>query len=157
MKQHPMHKPERQLSPADTMALLKKGHHAVLSVNGEEGYPYAVPVNYVVVDDTVYIHSAPYGYKIECLEKDPKCCLSVIVSAQILPEKMTAKYESVVAFGTITMVQDREEKVKALTGFVTQLGAGHEAVGYKMIETTPDKTAILRLQVDAITGKAYLG
>ena len=66
---HNMNKVERQLSQEDTLALLKKGDHGTLSVNGDDGYPYATPVNYIMVEDKLYIHSAPYGYKIECLEK----------------------------------------------------------------------------------------
>ena len=38
---HKMNKVERQLSQEDTLALLKKGDHGTLSVNGDDGYPYA--------------------------------------------------------------------------------------------------------------------
>ena len=41
--EHKMHKAERQLSDADTMAILKKGDHGTLSVQGDDGYPYATP------------------------------------------------------------------------------------------------------------------
>ena len=43
--EHKMHKAERQLSAADTMAILKKGDHGTLSVQGDDGYPYATPIN----------------------------------------------------------------------------------------------------------------
>ena len=65
-----MQKPERQLSPEATLALLKRGDHGTLSVLGDDGYPYATPVNYIVMNDKVYLHSAPYGYKIDCLQRD---------------------------------------------------------------------------------------
>ena len=48
--EHKMHKAERQLSAADTMAILKKGDHGTLSVQGDDGYPYATPINYIIVD-----------------------------------------------------------------------------------------------------------
>ena len=118
--EHKMHKAERQLSDADTMAILKKGDHGTLSVQGDDGYPYATPINYIIVDDKLYIHSAPYGYKIECLKRDPKCCFSAIISAEIIPSKITAAFESVVMTGTAVFVEDRAEKQAALEAFVTQ-------------------------------------
>ena len=41
--EHKMHKAERQLSQQDTLAILKRGDHGTLSVNGDDGYPYATP------------------------------------------------------------------------------------------------------------------
>ena len=46
--EHKMHKAQRQLSDADTMAILKKGDHGTLSVQGDDGYPYATPINYII-------------------------------------------------------------------------------------------------------------
>lgn len=155
--EHKMHKAERQLSDADTMAILKKGDHGTLSVQGDDGYPYATPINYIIVDDKLYIHSAPYGYKIECLKRDPKCCFSAIISAEIIPSKITAAFESVVMTGTAVFVEDRAEKQAALEAFVTQKHHGYEDVGFKMIEKMFDKTALLRIDPISTTGKAYKG
>ena len=145
--EHKMHKAERQLSDADTMAILKKGDHGTLSVQGDDGYPYATPINYIIVDDKLYIHSAPYGYKIECLKRDPKCCFSAIISAEIIPSKITAAFESVVMTGTAVFLE----------AFVTQKHHGYEEVGFKMIEKMFDKTALLRIDPISTTGKAYKG
>lgn len=155
--EHNMHKAKRKLSAQETLAILKKGDHGTLSVNGDQGYPYATPVNYIVVNDTVYIHSAPYGYKIECLEKDAKCCFSAIISAEILPSKITATFESVVITGKIAFVEDRAEKRAVLEAFVTQKHPGYEELGFNMIEKGIDKTAILRVDAEEISGKAYRG
>ena len=48
-----MYKEKRQLSAEETQALFVKGHHGILSVNGDDGYPYAVPVNYVFIDGKI--------------------------------------------------------------------------------------------------------
>lgn len=152
---HKMNKVERQLSQEDTLALLKKGDHGTLSVNGDDGYPYATPVNYIMVEDTLYIHSAPYGYKIECLEKSKKCCFSAIISSEIVPSKITASFESVVMTGDVVFVEDQAEKRAALEAFVTQKHPGFEEVGFRMIEKQIDKTAVLRIDPTALTGKRY--
>ena len=157
MNKHPMHKADRQLSPEDTLAILTDEPRGVLSVIGDDGYPYAVPINYIVVNDKVYLHSAPYGYKMECLEKSKKCCFSVIVSAQIIPSKITAAFESVIITGDVAMVTDEAEKRAALEAFVTQKHPGYEEIGLKMVNTLFDKTALLRIDPKEMTGKAYKG
>ena len=53
---HNMYKSKRQLSDADTLELLKKGDHGTLAVQGDDGYPYATPVNYILVGDKLYLH-----------------------------------------------------------------------------------------------------
>ena len=110
-----------------------------------------------MVNDTVYIHSAPYGYKMECLEKSKKCCFSAIVSAEIIPSKITATFESVVITGDVALVSDQAEKRTALEAFVTQKHPGYEEIGFKMIDKLFDKTALLRIDVEQLTGKAYRG
>lgn len=155
--EHKMHKASRQLSDAETMEILKKGDHGTLSVQGDDGYPYATPINYIVVDGKVYLHSAPYGYKIECLQRSPKCCFSAIISAQIIPSKITAAFESVVLTGTAVFVTDQAEKRTVLENFVTQKHPGYEELGFRMIEKQLDKTAVIRIDPISMTGKAYLG
>lgn len=49
--EHKMHKASRQLPEDETLELLKRGDHGTLSVQGDDGYPYATPVNYIVVHD----------------------------------------------------------------------------------------------------------
>lgn len=155
--EHKMHKASRQLSDAETMEILKKGDHGTLSVQGDDGYPYATPINYIVVDGKVYLHSAPYGYKIECLQRSPKCCFSAIISAQIIPSKIIAAFESVVLTGTAVFVTDQAEKRTVLENFVTQKHPGYEELGFKMIDKQIDKTAVIRLDPVSLTGKAYRG
>ena len=155
--EHKMHKASRQLSDAETLEILKKGDHGTLSVQGDDGYPYSTPVNYIMVDDKLYIHSAPYGYKIECLEWNTKCCFSAIISAKIIPSKITAAFESVIMTGNAVFIEDQAEKRAALEAFVTQKHPGYEDVGFKMIDKQIDKTAVMRIDPISMTGKAYHG
>ena len=67
-----MYKKERQMSAEATAAIFSKGNHGTLAVNGDDGYPYAVPVNYVYDGGKIYIHSAKYGYKIDAVKRDDK-------------------------------------------------------------------------------------
>ena len=107
--------------------------------------------------DKLYLHSAPYGYKIECLQRDPKCCFTAILSTEIIPSKITAYFESVILTGQAIFVEDPAEKRTVMENFVTQKHPGYEELGFRMIEKQLDKTAVIRIDPISMTGKAYLG
>lgn len=150
-----MYKEERQLSAEETQALFVKGHHGILSVNGDDGYPYAVPVNYVFIDGKIYIHSAKYGYKIDALKQNDKVCFTAILNSQIIPDKFTAAFESVVAFGKASFIDDGDEKLTALRTFIERFSPDHQEAGERFIHAAYEKTQIIRIDVEQMTGKAY--
>ena len=76
---HNMYKSKRQLSDADTLELLKKGDHGTLAVQGDDGYPYATPVNYILVG-TSSTSTPPLRVQDQCLQRDPKCCFTAILN-----------------------------------------------------------------------------
>ena len=152
-----MRRRKQALSPESCVEVLRKGTSGVLAVSGDDGYPYATPVNYILVGDKLYLHSAPYGYKIECLQRDPKCCFTAILSTEIIPSKITASFESVILTGQAVFVEDPAEKRTVMENFVTQKHPGYEELGFRMIEKQLDKTAVIRIDPISMTGKAYLG
>ena len=149
-----MHKIKRQMPDDAAKAAFEQGHHGTLSVNGDDGYPYAVPVNYVYVDGKIYVHSAKVGYKIDCIKRDSKVCFSAILDAQVVPKMVTARFTSVVAFGKATLVQDEDERYMALKTFVDRL-CGPTAIpeGMDFLEKTIARTEIIRIDVEQLTGK----
>ena len=49
-----MHHEKRKLSDEITLGLLQKGEHGILALNGDDGYPYAVPITYSYFDGCIY-------------------------------------------------------------------------------------------------------
>ena len=68
----------QQLSRQEAIAILETGQTGVLAVSGDEGYPYAVPVSYVYLDDTIFFHSATTGHKIDAIKRDSRVSFCVI-------------------------------------------------------------------------------
>ncbi|MBR6443830.1 MAG: pyridoxamine 5'-phosphate oxidase family protein [Firmicutes bacterium] len=150
-----MYKKDRQTSPEATIEMVKRGDHATLSVIGDDGYPYGTPTNYIYMDGAFYLHAAKYGYKIDALKENNKVCLSAIVSAEVLPSKFTAAYESFVAFGKAVFVEDEDEKRKALQGFIDHFSADFQEGGAKFIKAAFEKTQVIRIDVEELKGKEY--
>ena len=70
MTPRPMHRQDRQLPQEEAWALLTQGTYGVLSVVGDEGWPYAVPMHYTVMDGQIYLHCAKTGYKLDAIARD---------------------------------------------------------------------------------------
>ena len=67
-----MRRGRQSLPPNVCREILEKGVSGVLAVSGDDGYPYAVPLNYVYDDGCLYFHSANVGHKIDAIRENPK-------------------------------------------------------------------------------------
>ena len=109
-----MRRNKQQLTKETCMELLKQGTSGVLAVLGDEGYPYTVPLSYVCDHDKIYFHSATDGHKVDAVRVHHKASFCVIAKDQVVPEKYTTYYRSVIAFGTIRILENEQEKREAV-------------------------------------------
>lgn len=93
-----MRRPRQQMADSEAQAVLAQGTEGVLAVLGDDGYPYAVPLNYVYHNGKIYLHGAKAGHKIDALKRESRCSFCVIAEKTILPEKLATNYRSVIAF-----------------------------------------------------------
>ncbi len=110
----PMRRNRQQLSQAECEAILKEGTSGVLAVEGDEGYPYAVPLSYLYEDGKLYFHCAKSGHKLDALRRNPKVSFCVIGQDQISPQEYTTYFRSVILFGTARELEDEGEKYAAV-------------------------------------------
>jgi len=87
------------LSQDDCAEVLRRNSSGVLAVSGDDGYPYAVPLSYVYAGSKLYFHCAPVGHKIDAIEKNSKVSFCVIDKDEVVPEKYTTYFRSVILFG----------------------------------------------------------
>lgn len=142
----------KQLLPAEEVErILRNGKYCVMAVSGDDGYPYAVPVNYAYDGISIYIHSAAQGHKIDALRRNSKCSLCVVDKDDVIPEEFTSYFRSVIAFGTACFVESTDEKIAALRllGGKYSPGIDPEAEIYRFIKTV----CIIRIDIDSVTGK----
>ena len=101
-----MRRKKQALSPAACDAILQAGTSGVLALSGADGQPYAVPLSYVYHEGKVYFHCARAGHKLDLLDQNPKASFCVIGQDQVVPEKYTTYYRSVILFGTVRRLPD---------------------------------------------------
>lgn len=102
------------LSIEECIEILNNGTSGVLALLGDNDYPYAVPISYVYHNSKIYFHSAKSGHKIDAIKNCPKASFCVIDQDTIIPEKYTTCYRSVIAFGSIHIMENETEIKSAI-------------------------------------------
>lgn len=141
----------QELSESESIDILKRGKVAVMAVAGDDGYPYAVPVNYVYDEGCIYVHSASEGHKIDALKREPKCSVCIVDKDDVVPEKFTSYFRSVIAFGEAEFILSEEAKIRALRLLCEKYSPGLDPTNE--INKSLKAVTIIRIQLKRITGK----
>lgn len=112
----PMRRMKKEISLEDTKKLLSSERRGVFAVNGDDGYPYAVPVNFYYDEENnkIYFHGALAGYKADAIRRDDKVCFTVYGNEQIKEEIWAPHMQSAVIFGRCKIISDDEKKIELL-------------------------------------------
>lgn len=149
-----MRRKKQALSEKDCAAVLNRGTSGVLALLGEEGYPYAVPLSYLYDGEKLYFHSAKSGHKLDAVRSNPKASFCVIDQDQIIPEEYTTYFRSVIAFGTVRIVEEEEEKRSAIEKLALKYAPEDTAENRRnAIDREWAPLCMLEMTVDHLSGK----
>lgn len=101
-----MRRSKQVLSREAAEKILREGDFGVLALSGDEGYAYAVPINYAVEDNKIYFHSAKTGHKLDAIRSNDKVSFCVVDRHEVVAEEFTTYFSSAIAFGRIRIVED---------------------------------------------------
>jgi nitroimidazol reductase NimA-like FMN-containing flavoprotein (pyridoxamine 5'-phosphate oxidase superfamily) len=125
----------------------------------DENEPYVVPLNFVYSDGRICFHTGLEGRKLDIMWKNPRVCFEVdeILEVVINEETTcfsTAYYKSVIAWGSVRVLDDAAEKMKALDLLMEKYAAG------KKYEPIPEYALaivnVCEIKIEEMTGKANL-
>ena len=107
-------KKKNELSIPAAEALLQSCRRGVLAVNGDNGYPYAIPVNYFYDRDSqkIWFHGSPTGHKADALQACGKVCFTVYGNETVKAEAWAPFVQSVVVFGLCRPVTDHPRAMR---------------------------------------------
>lgn len=144
---------DRQMSEDAAVDLLQRGDYGVLSTVDEDRQPYGVPLNYVFDGkDSIYIHGAKEGHKLDNLMTHPKVCFTVVGNHQVMDWKFSTAYESVIVFGVAEEVAG-DEKYQALKMLAMKYSPNYMDKFEKDIDTSIIPTQVMKINVQHLTGK----
>lgn len=111
-----MRRKKQQLPLEDCIALLKNEPRGVLSVLGDAGYPYGVPMDfwYNEANGCLYFHCARQGHKLDAVKAWEKASFCVIDQGTRQGGDWPLHFQSVIVFGRIHLVEDEAEALAAV-------------------------------------------
>jgi nitroimidazol reductase NimA-like FMN-containing flavoprotein (pyridoxamine 5'-phosphate oxidase superfamily) len=118
-----------------------------------DGVPYVVPLCFGYQEGVIYFHSATEGRKLEMLRKNSRVCFEMDIDHELIrfKDRCSMRYRSVIGFGKASMVEDQEEKARALD--LMMLHYHQEPFSYP--EEALQRTAIIKVDIEELTGKVY--
>lgn len=149
-----MRRSAQELDESACLEIVKRATSGVLSVIGDGGYPYGVPMSFVYDDGKFYFHCARTGHKIDAIRACDKACFTIIDRDDVVADEFTTYYKSVIAFGRVKILEAEEEKREAIT-VLTNKYSPDESEDKKAneINTKMPAFVMLELTVEHLTGK----
>lgn len=138
---------ERSLNEMEIAAVIQRGSYGVLSLYGDHGYPYGVPLHYVVIEDSIYFHcSLNGGHMVDAIKNHSKASFTVIETED------GVKATSVIIFGNVIEALDKRQVV--LEKLVEKFVSNHDWEKAKLaIPFTSNKTFAFQMKCDHMSGK----
>lgn len=150
--EHKMRRFRQRLPEAETAEILRSATNAVLSLVDTDGMPYGVPISFVWDGvDTIYMHSASEGRKIDCIHHSGRASLCVVAQDHVVPEEFTTYFKSVIASGEIHIVDDEKDKTAGLCLLGEKYSPGMDSSDE--IAESLGHVAVLRMRLSSIVGK----
>ena len=134
--------------------LLGTARRGVFAVNGDDGYPYAIPVNYLYDDasNRIIFHGAKSGHKVDALNSSSKVCFTVTGEPVIKDLEWAPYLRSVVVFGKCRMVETLEENLELVKKFAMKFYPNEKMVDDEVAASGP-AVQMFVIDIEHITGK----
>jgi len=147
-----MRRKNRELPYEECLEILKNEPRGVLAVLGDYDYPYTVPMSHVFVDGKIYFHGAQTGHKNDAIKKHDKVSYCVMDKGVKAEDSWWYTFKSVVVFGKINTLTDKDEKIEKLTYLGDKFFPTHEET-VSEIDRMLDRTEVFEITIDHISGK----
>lgn len=149
-----MRRSPQAISHEEMIDLLKSETRGVMSVQGDDGYPYGFPINhyYNEADGKLYFHGAKIGHRVDAVKRDPK--VSYCVFGQDRKEEGDWAYyvKSVIVFGKVELIEDEAEVERVSRLLCEKFPCPQEYVE-KEIEKDTKNTLLIAINIEDMNGK----
>ena len=150
----PIRKKKNEISTDAAKALLRSSRRGVLAVNGDDGYPYAIPINYLYDEENekIIFHGAKAGHKVDALKKNDKICFTVFGNEAVKEEAWAPFLQSVVVFGRCHLVESQEEAIALVKKFAAKYYPNMDMVNEEAA-SSGRAVQMFEIQIEHLSGK----
>ncbi len=149
-----MRRKKRELEKTVAEELLRSSRRGVLAVNGDDGYPYAIPINYIYDSEAqkIYFHGARVGHKVDALQRCDKVCFTVYGNETIREEAWAPFMQSTVVFGRCHLLEEGEATTALLRRLAMKYYPNEQLVDEE-IEHAGKAVQLFEIEIEHLSGK----
>jgi Predicted flavin-nucleotide-binding protein len=151
-----MRRTKQLLSEEEAVEILNRCSTGILGVNGDDGYPYTVPINYFYKDGSIFLHCAKDGHKTDSIKRDDKVTFCIVEQDEVIQKTFSTHYCSVEIFGRARILTEDSEKQAALEDLVKKYSPDYIKEGQQEIEDGFNRVCIVEIKIEHMTGKVSL-
>ncbi len=146
---------KQQLSAEECIEILKREPRGVLSVLGDNDYPYGMPMNHFYDEDDgrIYFHGGKKGHKIDAIRKHDKVSYCVYDDGYRKEGEWALNIRSVIVFGRIEIIENQERMYDIVRKLSHKFTDDEEYIEREIKNSGPG-TLMFALVPEYITGKA---
>ena len=126
----------------------------MLAVNGDDGYPYAMPMNhyYNPEDGCIYFHCGRSGHRLEAIQRSDRVSFCVTEQGEREAGEWAYRVRSVIVFGRIEVIDDLDTVVRIAVPLSRKFTQDMAYIRGE-VERSAKATLLLRLRPEHICGK----
>lgn len=145
---------KQQLSEEECIEILKAEKRGILSVLGDDGYPYGMPMNhwYCEEDGHIYFHSGKAGHRTDAIKACDKVSFCVYDSGFRKDGDWALNIRSVIVFGRVRILEDQERAIE-ISRRLSYKFTSDEAYIEKEIQSAGNRVLCFELIPEHMTGK----
>ena len=145
---------KQQISDEECIEVLKNAPRGVLSFIGENGYPYAIPINqfYDDRDNKLYFHGALQGLKLDLLKINNKVCFTAMDEGFIKEGEWALNIKSVVCLGHMETLNDHEKILDQCRRLARKFYPTEQSIEDE-VKKAGSRVNMLVMSIDRMTGK----
>ena len=145
---------KQQLPEEECIEVLKNELRGVLSVIGDDDYPYGMPINhfYCEEDGKIYFHSGRKGHKIDAMKSHDKASFCVYDQGFRREGEWALNIRSVIVFGRIEFIEDKEKIYEIARHLSHKFTDDEEYIEREIVRSGPG-TLMFALVPEHMTGK----
>ena len=149
-----MRRKAQALSNDECLKLLRQELRGVLSVLGDNGYPYGTPINFWYCEDDgrIYFHGGKEGHRIDSMHRCDKVSLCVYDSGTRKEGDWALSFRSVVVFGRVEFLTDHERSMEISRQLSYRFTRDEEYIRREISAAGP-RTLCYAIIPEHITGK----
>lgn len=134
--------------------ILKNEKRGVLSVLGDGGYPYGMPMNhfYCEEDNKLYFHCGKAGHRLDALKNCNKVSFCVFDEGEKSDNDWALNFKSVIVFGRMEIIDDMQKIIDITTELSHKFTSDEDYIK-REIEAFGEETLLLALTPEHICGK----